>query len=438
MLSPKKLTQWLIILAIAAIALSACSLLPGQAPAATPTRAPQATPLVAAPTATIEVPPPPTNTPVVPTPTPAVLSSATKAAGLRVALDRLLGEHVLLAASTTAAALANRAKDFESASAALDANSVDLSKAIGALHGDAAEKSFLTLWRKRVGLIVDYTAALATKDKAKQDKAQADLSTNADDVGAFFNSANPNLAKAALADALKENNAALKSVIDAQAANDFAKAYDALHNAFAQTDKLALAIAVATAKQFPDKYDGTADSAGAGLRANLTLLFTEHAYLVSAATGAGMSGRAGDFNGAANALTANSAAISQSIGSLYGPANEKSFGALWLKHVGLFVDYAGGTITKDKAKQDKAVADLNTFSDEFGALLNSLSPNLPKAAVFDLTKTHVATLKDVIDAQAASDYAKAYPALRKAYAHMSLLADPLADAIVKQFPDKFR
>jgi hypothetical protein len=50
---------------------------------------------------------------------------------------------------------------------------------------------------------------------------------------------------------------------------------------------------------------------------------------------------------------------------------------------------------------------------------------------------HVLTLKDVVDAQAAGDQAKVYAALRAAYAHMPMIADPLAAAIVKQFPDKF-
>ncbi|HEX2387378.1 MAG TPA: copper amine oxidase N-terminal domain-containing protein, partial [Candidatus Binatia bacterium] len=64
-------------------------------------------------------------------------------------------------------------------------------------------------------------------------------------------------------------------------------------------------------------------------------------------------------------------------------------------------------------------------------------PNLPKAAVAELVKGHILTLKDVIDAQAAKDYGKTYMLLRTATAHMHMIADPLADAIVKQFPDRF-
>jgi hypothetical protein len=49
----------------------------------------------------------------------------------------------------------------------------------------------------------------------------------------------------------------------------------------------------------------------------------------------------------------------------------------------------------------------------------------------------VVTLKTVIDAQATKDQAKAYAALRTAAGHMQAIADPLADAIAMQFPDRF-
>ena len=57
--------------------------------------------------------------------------------------------------------------------------------------------------------------------------------------------------------------------------------------------------------------------------------------------------------------------------------------------------------------------------------------------VADLVQHHVVTLKTVIDAQASKDQAKAYAALRTAAGHMQAIADPLADAIAMQFPDRF-
>jgi hypothetical protein len=55
----------------------------------------------------------------------------------------------------------------------------------------------------------------------------------------------------------------------------------------------------------------------------------------------------------------------------------------------------------------------------------------------DLVNTHVLTLKDVIDVQASGNAAQAYVALRHAAGHMTMIANPLADAIAKQFPAKY-
>ena len=96
-----------------------------------------------------------------------------------------------------------------------------------------------------------------------------------------------------------------------------------------------------------------------------------------------------------------------------------------------------GVATKDRAKQDKAVSELISYSQDFGAFLQSANPNLPKQVVADLVKHHVVTLKGVVDAQAAKDHAKAYSAVRAAAGHMQMIADPLTVAIVKQFPERF-
>jgi len=88
-------------------------------------------------------------------------------------------------------------------------------------------------------------------------------------------------------------------------------------------------------------------------------------------------------------------------------------------------------------KQDKAVNDLLGYTRDFGAFINSATKTLPTDAVADLVKMHILTLKAVIDAQAAGDQTKTYASLRKAMGHMQMVADPLAEAIVKQFPDRF-
>jgi hypothetical protein len=173
------------------------------------------------------------------------------------------------------------------------------------------------------------------------------------------------------------------------------------------------------------------------LRVGLNNLLAEHVYLAAAATGAALGGRTPEFQGAAGALDANSVALSKAIGSVYGADAEQAFLALWRKHIGFVVDYTTGVATKDKAKADKAVQDLLGYANDFGAFLNSASPALPTGVVADLVRGHIVGLKAVIDAQAAGDQSGAYRQAREAAAHMQMIADPLAGAIAKQFPNRF-
>ena len=175
----------------------------------------------------------------------------------------------------------------------------------------------------------------------------------------------------------------------------------------------------------------------ADLRANLNALLGEHVLIAAVATSHALGGREAAFNGAAGGLDANSVDLSKVIGAVYGADAEKAFLPLWRKHIGFFVDYTMGMASKDKAKQDKAVADLVGYSQDFGAFLSSVNPNLPKSAVADLVKSHVVTLKDVVDAQAAKEWPMVYRNLRTAASHMAMIADPLGIAIAKQFPEKY-
>ena len=364
-------------------------------------------------------------------------TSATPAAGLRVGLNALLSEHVYLAAAATNAALAGRPAEFEAAAAALDANSVDVARAIGSVYGPEAEKAFLPLWRKHIGMVVDYTVGAAAGDRAKQDRAVSDLVGYTQDFGAFLAAANPNLPKAVVADLVKHHVLTLKAVIDAQVGRDQDRAFTALRTGAGHMQMIADPLAGAIVKQFPGKIAGTTDTPAASLRTALNLALREHVYLASAATNAALGGRDAEFKAAAGALDANSVAISKAIGSVYGPDAEKAFLPLWRKHIGMVVDYTVGTATGDRAKQDRAVTDLIGYTQDFGAFLSAANPNLPKSVVADLGTHHVVTLKDVIDAQAAKDQGRAFTAQRTGAGHMQMIADPLAEAIVIQFPDKF-
>jgi hypothetical protein len=364
-------------------------------------------------------------------------TSTTAAATLRTALNALLAEHVILAAAATGAALDGREADFKAAAGALDANSVDIARAIGSVYGAGAEQAFLPLWRRHIGFAVDYTVGVATRDQAKQQAAVSDLIAYTQDFGAFLASANPYLPKSVVADLVKHHVVTLKDVIDAQASRDHARAYGALRAAAAHMTMIADPLAAAIVKQFPTKFAGNPEAPAAGLRTRLNVALREHAYLAGAATSAALGGRDAEFKAAAAALDANSVDVAAAVGSVYGADAERAFLPLWRRHIGFFVDYTVGVASGDHAKQDKAVSDLLGYTQDLGAFLQSANPQLPKSVVADLVKHHVLTLKDVVDAQSAKEPARAFTAVRTAAAHMQTIADPLAETIVKQFPDRF-
>jgi hypothetical protein len=181
----------------------------------------------------------------------------------------------------------------------------------------------------------------------------------------------------------------------------------------------------------------TSDTGAAALRTTLNTLLQEHVYLAASATGAALGGRTEEFDAAAATLDESSVALGDAVSSVYGDDAGAQFLELWRSHIGMFVDYTTGVATKDMAKQEKAVADLQGYTEDFGAFLASANPNLTKDAVAGLVLEHVLGLKDAVDAQAAGKAGEAYTKLREAAGHMSMIGDALAGAIVAQFPEKF-
>ncbi len=370
-------------------------------------------------------------------PAPAAQAQTATASDLRARLGYLLSEHVALAASATGGALGGRAPQFQAAAAALDANSVDISKAIGSVYGADAETAFLALWRSHIDIVVRYTTALGNNDQAAADAAAADLLAYADTLATFLNGANPNLPVAAVSDLVKMHLTSLKDVIDAQKAGDAKAQFTAIRAAYGHMDMIASGLAGGIAAQFPDKFTGKADDGAANLRAGLNTLFGEHVYLAARATSGALGGRQAEFEAAAAALDANSVDISKAVGSVYGADAESAFLPLWRSHIDIVVRYTTALGNNDQAAADAAAADLLAYADTLANFLSGANPNLPAATVSDLVEMHLTTLKTVIDAQKAGDQTAVYTELRSAMGHMGMIADPLAAAIVAQFPEKF-
>jgi hypothetical protein len=368
------------------------------------------------------------------------VKAASPAADLRVTLDSLLGEHALLAIAATQKGL-DGDKDFEAAAAALDANSVELSEAIGSVYGDEAAKQFLdgpSLWRDHIGFFVDYTVGLAKKDKAAQQAAVDDLTGYSGAFSGFLAGAT-DLPQQALQDGIQMHIGQLKGQLDAYAAGNYDEAYGLAREAFTHMVMTGDTLAGAIQEQSPDTFPlEPATMSAADLRVTLDRLLGEHAILAMLATQKGLSGDA-DFEAIAGALDQNGVELSQAIGSVYGDEAADTFlngPSLWRDHIKFFVDYTVALAKKDKAGQQEAVDNLTGYTGAFSGFL-AQATGLPQDALQEGVTQHVMQLKGQLDAYAAGDYDEAYRLFREAYRHMVMTGDTLAGAIVEQNPDMF-
>lgn len=367
----------------------------------------------------------------------ATKSAAPKtAAELRTALTLLLNEHVILASQATGAALGGRTDEFNAAAAQLNTNSEAISGAIGLVYGDDAGKAFDGLWKKHIGFFVDYTKALGAGDKAAAQKSADDLTRYATDFAAFLSSANPDLPKDAVAELVKTHILTLKTVVDDQAAKDYTKAYTDLGAAVAHMHAIADPLSAAIAKQFPDKFPGSASSKASDLNVTLNSLLQQHVAYAALATSNALGGRTDEFNAAVELLGKNTTDLSDAVGSVFGKEAGTAFKGSWEKHIGFFVDYTKG-VAGDPAKKTEAAANLEKYAGDLAAFFNSALPDLPKAAVQELVKGHIVGLEGVIDAQGAKDWKTAYAGQSMGMAHMADIANPLSAAIIKSMPDTF-
>jgi len=160
-------------------------------------------------------------------------NAAVTAADLRVKLDNLFGEHAVLAMNATNAGVSG-SKAFPAAAKTLDRNSVALSKAIASVYGAKAGNTFLNgkfMWRDHIKFFVDYTVAVAKKDKPAQAKAVKNLKTYTVTFGDFLAGAT-GLPKLAVRNDLLGHVLELKGQLDAYAAGNYGKATALYHDAY--------------------------------------------------------------------------------------------------------------------------------------------------------------------------------------------------------------
>jgi hypothetical protein len=174
------------------------------------------------------------------------------------------------------------------------------------------------------------------------------------------------------------------------------------------------------------------------LRMTMRKLWEDHItytsfYITSALAGSDDAGKV------AERLLKNQEDLGNAIKPVYGEAAGNKLTALLKDHILIAVDLVKAA--KEGNKEATEAADKKWYKngEDIAEFLSSANPKYwPKKALTEMMFAHLAVTKDAVVAKLNKDHAAAIAAYDKGHDHILMMADALADGIVKQFPEKFR
>lgn len=139
---------------------------------------------------------------------------------------------------------------------------------------------------------------------------------------------------------------------------------------------------------------------------------------------------------AADAVVTNAKQIAQAVGSFYGKAAGEQMLSLLAGHWSGVKALTDAIAAGDTAAQSSAMTSLNNNVNTIAGFLSGANPYLPKDAVQNLLATHVAhhaaQIADIMSGNQKGEQ-QTWAAMQH---HMDVIADALAGALARQFPDK--
>lgn len=147
-------------------------------------------------------------------------------------------------------------------------------------------------------------------------------------------------------------------------------------------------------------------------------------------------GNDADAKAAADAVVENARQISGAVAGFYGEAGGEQMMTLLAGHWGAVKALTDTRMAKDEAGATKAMDDLKANAAAIARFLAGANPNLPEDTVYGLMLAHGAHHSAQIDLILADDTAGEADEWAAMQSHMDMIADALAAAIAKQFPDK--
>ena len=147
-------------------------------------------------------------------------------------------------------------------------------------------------------------------------------------------------------------------------------------------------------------------------------------------------GNDADATAAADAVVANAKQIAGAVAGFYGDAAGDGMLTLLAGHWGAVKALNDARADGNEAAASQAMTDLSTNAGEIAKFLAGANPNLPEDTVRALMLAHGAHHSQQINLILAGDTEGEAAEWTAMQSHMDMIADALAAAIARQFPDK--
>lgn len=203
----------------------------------------------------------------------------------------------------------------------------------------------------------------------------------------------------------------------------------------------ALAVAVPALSSAANRSDDIqpgrqAKTAAMALHQDMRKLWSDHVIWTRSYIAAAVADQP-DAQAAANRLMKNQEDIGNAIAGFYGkPAGDK-LTALLKEHIAIAVDIIKFAKAGDKAAQTEADRKWHRNGEDIADFLSKANPNWPRATLVDMMNKHLSTTTDEVVARLTKNWDADVKAFDAVYDHILMMADALADGIVKQFPSRF-
>ena len=166
-------------------------------------------------------------------------------------------------------------------------------------------------------------------------------------------------------------------------------------------------------------------------------LWMGHAFWVRNVVLQTTAGNKAATSAAEDEVVANAKKIATSVEPFYGQAGADKLFTLLAGHYGALKKYLEATAAGSKAKQETALKTVASNVEEISAFLSGANPNLPRDAVRGLLMAHVGHHMQQMQQMHDKQYQQEAQTWEAMKGHMYVIADTLAGAIAKQFPEKF-